>query len=525
MKLAVLQIKAFDVDHGPEALAHALSRIDEAARHRPDLMVLPECTYPGYVLGSRQAPGTSADELREALGRFCEAARRHSCHIAVGLPEREGEKLFNSGFLIGPGGAVAGKARKSLLWHFDAQWFDAGDEVTVVDTALGRLGLLICADARLPEIPRLMRLKGARVILDMTNWVSTGSDPARLTNPQYEFMAPARAVENAVWFAAANKVGIERGCVLYCGRSCVLDPLGRRVAAAGSCEEETLVCTVDAAQPADDEVTPGLKVISGRRPETYQGITQGPRPEPALDAPRPLFLACLQAPPSPPLHGLGETVRMLRTDMVICPDERIWGADTSALQAFAAESGAYVIAGGSGDPDGRRPRTVRLFAPDGRSELYRKVHGVAAGSDRVDRPYPVFETIYGRIGFLLDEEGFLFEPARILALEGADLIVWITGEPRRHLVMMAQTRAAENGVFVAVSGPPQDGSDPGSLVVGPQGTVLSAGLPGVTQIITAQLVPGMARLKQIVPGTDALAARALREHDMLTDAASRARGL
>lgn len=506
VKLAVVQMRAFDVDRGREALKHAVSRINQAAGAKPDLMILPECAYPGYVLGGREAQGTSPAELEEALGRFREAARRHSCYIAVGMPERDKERLYNSGFLIAPDGTVAGKVRKAFLWHFDAQWFDAGEDAAVVDTPFGRLGLLICADARLPEIPRMLRLKGAKMIVDMTNWVSTGSDPAHLSNPQYEFMVPARAIENRVWFAASNKVGLERGCVLYCGRSCVVNPSGERVAGASPCDEQTLFVEVNLDEADDTVVTRGLDALGGRRPDTYGPIGDPVRPLPVGERLKPLFLACLQAPASPPVPGLAETLGMLRADLAIIPAVNAWGPSAADLEDFAAQSGVY-LACAEPQTSGPHGRCALLFTPEGRTERYRKVHGSDTGAALGGDAYPVFDTPNGRLGFLLDEEGFLFEPARILALKGAELIIWISDRPRGHALDMARTRAAENGIFLACCAPPWDDPEPACFVVGPQGAVLSGGLPGALQVITAQLIPGVTRLKQIVPGTDAFQGR------------------
>src|SRR3989304_4331510 len=76
-------------------------------------------------------------------------------------------------------------------------------------TSIGCLGLMICADGRLPEIARTLALRGAQLIVNPTAWVSTARDRRLLTNPQYEYMIPVRALENGVWIASANKVGTE----------------------------------------------------------------------------------------------------------------------------------------------------------------------------------------------------------------------------------------------------------------------------------------------------------------------------
>ena len=100
----------------------------------------------------------------------------------------------------------------------------SGDELEVFDTPIGRIGIILCGDGRQPEIARVLALKGAQLIIDLTNLTATGSSSEQLSNPQYEYMLPTRAVENKVWFVIANKVGMEADSILYCGKSCFISP-------------------------------------------------------------------------------------------------------------------------------------------------------------------------------------------------------------------------------------------------------------------------------------------------------------
>jgi len=107
---------------------------------------------------------------------------------------------------------------KILPVAFDSRWFCAGEQYPVAETEFGKVGMFICADGRLPEIVRCLSLQGADILLDLTNWVTSGFEKETLTNPQVEYMIPTRALENRVWIIAANKVGMEAKSILYCGK-------------------------------------------------------------------------------------------------------------------------------------------------------------------------------------------------------------------------------------------------------------------------------------------------------------------
>jgi len=243
LRVACVQLAAHSLDQAEDGLAHALQMIEEAASAAPDLIILPECTYPAYYLhtlsirrsGTRCSGRAPVRPCEEVLALFADQARRFRCHVAVGLVEEAPDgRLYNAAFLVGPDGRLVGRVRKQFLWHFDSRWFSPGDEPDVFPTPWGPAGMFICADARLPEIPRVLALKGARLFIDLTNLVSTGRDQTRLTNAQVEYMLKARAIENQAWIAVANKVGMEEESIPYCGRSLIVSPQGDVVAQGSS---------------------------------------------------------------------------------------------------------------------------------------------------------------------------------------------------------------------------------------------------------------------------------------------------
>ena len=116
-RMALLQLPAFSIDTAAEGLAHALRRIDEAAReHAPDLIALPEVTYPAYFLGQDDLASCGVLSPAEAADAFAEKAREHGVYIAVGLAlDAHGDEVVaggprytNGALLIGRDGQIVG---------------------------------------------------------------------------------------------------------------------------------------------------------------------------------------------------------------------------------------------------------------------------------------------------------------------------------------------------------------------------------------------------------------------------------
>ena len=207
---------------------HTLDRIDEAAKLRPDVIVTPEMTYPAYFLGREDldVPGVRPAESPREL--FAAKAREHGVHIAAGHGARSaGRRLRERRRTVRARRRGAGTYAKIVPLALRPPWFSRGGTYPVFETDVGRIGMLVCADGRLPEIARSLALNGAQIILDLTAWVSGGRRPTDLTSPQREYLMQTRAAENGVWIAAADKFGVEAESIVYCGGSCVIDPRGR----------------------------------------------------------------------------------------------------------------------------------------------------------------------------------------------------------------------------------------------------------------------------------------------------------
>lgn len=525
VRLALLQLRAFDVEDAALSLEHTLAMIDEAAAERPDIIALPEVTYPAYFLGRAQLDQPGVLPTAEAEARFAEKARQHRTHIAVGMasaaPAGASAGYCNGAVLFGRDGRLVGRTAKSFLWHFDRRWFAAGSAYPVFETDAGRIGMLVCADGRMPEIARSLAVSGAQIILDLTAWVSGGRDAQALTSAQRTYLMPTRAAENGVWVAAADKVGVEAESIVYCGGSCVINPRGTYAAQLNSTDEGILCFDV----PLDDAEPP-----VARRPELYDALgwptarlpVEAERAEPLVVGDWERYIAAVQM--RFPADGAAflEVARR-HVERLALHDARLvlFPATPSRLRAayahddllagmrrIAADTGVFVTFTVS-EPDADGWRAMYLVGPDGVLARHRQSHKPPGARFETmplgDEPCPVIETSLGRVGLMVAAEGFAPEVARSLMLRGAEILLWSADDPALAMAPVARTRADENRVFVACAAAPS--ATGATMIVAPSGAVLAEALEGRDLAVGAAVNRAWAQLKERAPGTDVVRAR------------------
>ena len=249
------------------------ARAREAAALGARLAVFPECTLTGYAFddpaGARALAEPVPGPSTEAVARL---ARELGMHIAFGLIEAAGPGFFNAAVLVGPGGLLGSYRKVHLPWIGLDRFALPGDRpFEVLDTPLGRIGLNICYDGGFPESARVLALLGADLIVLPTSWPAGAETLA-------EHSVPTRALENHVYYIAADRVGEERG-TRYVGRSRIADPLGRTLAVASADREEVLVAEIEPARARAKRVVRvagknEVDRIGHRRPEFYGPIAE-----------------------------------------------------------------------------------------------------------------------------------------------------------------------------------------------------------------------------------------------------------
>src|SRR5262245_37294458 len=235
------------------------------------LAIFPECAVSGYCFDSLEealevaepVPGPSTEALVAIAGRL-------NLQLVVGMLEQAGGRLYNVAALVGPNGLI-GTYRKIHLPFLGVDRFTAHgrDGFQVYDTQLARIGVNICYDCSFPESARVMMLDGADLIALPTNWPESGG----CAGP--DFVVPTPALENTVYYAAVNRVGTERG-VRFIGRSSIVDPYGKTLAAADD-SEQMLLAEIDPGLSRDKHIVrvPGeheINRLNDRRPDQYAAL-------------------------------------------------------------------------------------------------------------------------------------------------------------------------------------------------------------------------------------------------------------
>lgn len=164
IRIAMCQIVCLDGDRRGN-FARAENAIREAKETGADLACLPETAIYGWVnpdAHTRACPIPGEDSQR-----LCELARQYEIFLCAGLAEKDGERLYDSALLIDDAGRILLKHRKIILLEWlMAPPYSSGHEVKVVQTRLGRVGILICADTHKQWIlKRMAELKPDLVLV------------------------------------------------------------------------------------------------------------------------------------------------------------------------------------------------------------------------------------------------------------------------------------------------------------------------------------------------------------------------
>jgi len=239
---------------------------DLMSSHSADLWVLPEL----FAMGYQFLNAAEARELAERVpcGSTTEAlvehATRMGCHIVAGLPEIDGDNVYNSAVLVGPDGFLA-RYRKVHLFYEEKINFSPGDlPFAVVDIGIAKVGMMVCFDHLFPESARSLALQGADII----------AHPANLVLPDLaQRTMSIRALENGVYTATANRVGTEaRGneSLTYTGQSQVVAPNGDALVRLSQNQVEVAVVEIDIAKARDKAITKHNDKLGDRRPNLYR---------------------------------------------------------------------------------------------------------------------------------------------------------------------------------------------------------------------------------------------------------------
>lgn len=252
-----------DNEENLRRMAAAIQRI--CSEQPTNLIVFPELALSGYECGlnftrlAERVPGHAVSYLAGKAAEF-------SVHVAFGMPIKEKVEsiLFNAVVLIGPDGELIGDYRKLHLRGEEKMAFRPGYRLPVFETEFGGLGVLIGWDLAFPEVARSLTLDGAELIVACAAWEATFIE-------EWRAYCVARACENAVYLAAANRVGQEPSYA-FGGESMLVGPRGQIHTALDEAVEGYAVATVDL-----DEIRRAREehqILQARQPGAYRALVR-----------------------------------------------------------------------------------------------------------------------------------------------------------------------------------------------------------------------------------------------------------
>lgn len=492
--VAAGQITARLMNEAPETLAAIDSAITRAAQMRVELLVLPECAYPAYLLGSvtsyRAGDHLSGEEyVRWLRGR----AERFGLHIVSGFVEDTPGGLCNAAVLIDDRGREVGRSRKRFLWNADHEWFQAGGEIRAFNTALGRIGMVICAETRVPEIMATLVADGAELIALPTCWINNAREPGEYYNPQVEYLIEARAREFGVPFVCADKAGVELAAVGYVGQSRIVRADGSVAAAAPATGDAVIAARLMCRRPRRVWVSERWK---GRLLERsgVEGVGAGVEGSGFRVQEEGGAVCCEVAGSKGGKAEEGgqdarfpEAARRLRVaamPTVVANARYSGGMGESVFEPLQRRGVELLLVNMAHEaPAEQMAMLARAF----------DVHAVGFPL-RAD----VFELGPARVGCVAGQWVRSFAASRALALDGAEILMFFDA-PQDLPILRA--RAMENRVFV------MGVSDRWAVVIGPDGAVLAQTHEPEPGEVVAEIDLCEAHDKLVAPKTDIFAER------------------
>jgi len=240
--------------------------ITRIATEQPvDLIVFPELITTGYEVGphfpqlAQLVPGPTVNLIAQRASEL-------GVHIAFGMVSKEKVEsiLYNTAILVGPDGDLIGQYHKIHLRGEERIAFRPGHRLNSCETAFGTVGMMIGWDMAFPEVARSLVLEGAELLVVCANWEEPHAD-------EWRVYLLARAYENAVFVAAANRVGEEPSYTFF-GQSGIVGPQGKVYASVDEPSEGYAVARIDL-----DEVRQyreETQILQCRQPTAYRAIVK-----------------------------------------------------------------------------------------------------------------------------------------------------------------------------------------------------------------------------------------------------------
>jgi len=232
-KLAAIQmVSTPDIAHNLATIKQQLTRLRADCPTDSMLVVVPECCL---VFGaSDEVVNAKAEEvgdgpMQSGLISLAKAFNVYLVGGTIALKAPDGRN-YAASLLIDPSGVVLAQYNKIHLFDVDVndgigQYRESdatfqGQNICVIDTPIGRVGMAVCYDLRFSALFGAMREQGADiVVLPSAFTQETGK-------AHWEILLRARAIENQCYVIGANQGGTHENGRQTWGQSMIVDSWG-----------------------------------------------------------------------------------------------------------------------------------------------------------------------------------------------------------------------------------------------------------------------------------------------------------
>ncbi|WP_311258484.1 nitrilase-related carbon-nitrogen hydrolase [Microbacterium sp. WCS2018Hpa-9] len=203
-----------------------------ASAEGASLLTLPESSIVEWTSNPAEIRLVAAQHSETFADRIRSIAVRHEIHVIFGTyaPDAAHERPYNRLLAVNPDGEMSASYDKVHLYdafeYRESEYISPGpvlgdfSELSVVEIAGWRVGLLNCYDLRFPELSLGLLQRGVDVISMSSAWAEGPSKAFQLRT-----LASARAIETTSYFMLSNQAG-----AASTGESAVISPHGQRIA-------------------------------------------------------------------------------------------------------------------------------------------------------------------------------------------------------------------------------------------------------------------------------------------------------
>uniref|UniRef100_A0A1B6LV30 omega-amidase n=1 Tax=Graphocephala atropunctata TaxID=36148 RepID=A0A1B6LV30_9HEMI len=270
LRIALVQM-AVGEDLG-ENIQRAVKHIKDAKAKQSSLIVLPECFNSPY--GTKHFPKYAEPIPTGGTSKaLSEVAKDNEVFLVAGsVPEREGNKFYNTTTVWSPKGELICKHRKVHLFDIDipggirfkeSECLSPGNNLTTFNISNLKIGVGICYDLRFGELSRLYRKQGVDMLL------YPGAFNMKTGPLHWELLLRARAVDEQVFVAGVSPAQDTEADYVAWGHSMVVDPWGK-VLQQAEFKEESLIVDLDLTEI--DNIRKQIPTFEQRREDLYDTV-------------------------------------------------------------------------------------------------------------------------------------------------------------------------------------------------------------------------------------------------------------